>query len=366
MKTTNEPTFAARRVAWLRRIAPALGVFFLAPLTAEYLIGYDTSTGDFGALLFGLIFFGPLYGGAALIIREVTRRAGRGWLTMILLAFGFGVLQPALIDHSLFNPSYRDIEYWQDQLGPTYIAGLGIGAEPALNFIVGHAIWSICAPIAIVETLVPYRRTTPWLGVLGLTIIVVLYILVSALFFLDHVEHEQFLPSAPQLLGAAAVVVTLIMAAFVAGRRPRPTLERLAPNPWLVGALAFAALNPLYIVEVTLALLAVESSFVVDWRGVALNTGLLAALAILVVRWSRRVGWGAAHRLALAGGALLTRVWLAFFVEPLGEVALYEKLVHNTVFAIGALVLLGAAARAATATGSGNDKTLDDATPAVR
>jgi hypothetical protein len=341
---------SVRRRLWLRRIAPALGVFFLAPLTAEYLIGYDTSTGDFGALLFGLLFFAPLYGGPALIIREVVRRSGRGWPTMILLALGFGIIQAGLIDHSLFNPSYRDIEYWQDMLEPTFIPALGIGAEPALNFIVGHAIWSFSVPIAIFETFVPTRRTTPWVGKLGLMIIVVLYLLVSALIFMDHVESEQFLPSVPQLVGAAAVVVALVGAAFAVGRRPQLLVDRPAPNPWLVGAVAFAALNLTVIVDVVYGLLGIDSSFESSWWGVALSGLLLAGLATVVARWSQRAGWGASHRLALAGGALLTRVWLAFSVEPLGDVALYDKLIHNAVFAVGALVLLGLAARMANRT----------------
>ena len=50
-KTTIARLLLERRPA----NAPALGVFLLAPLTAEYLAGYDTSTGDFGALLFGLL-----------------------------------------------------------------------------------------------------------------------------------------------------------------------------------------------------------------------------------------------------------------------------------------------------------------------
>src|SRR5688572_29631324 len=102
-----------KRWALLRRIAPALGLIFLSPLTAEYLYGYDTSTGNFIAMFVGLSFFAPLYGGATLIVREVARRTGRGWPTMILLALGFGMIQPGLVDHSLFNPSYRDIDYWQ-------------------------------------------------------------------------------------------------------------------------------------------------------------------------------------------------------------------------------------------------------------
>jgi hypothetical protein len=180
------------------------------------------------------------------------------------------------------------------------------------------------------------------------------------------VEQEQFLPSAPQLIGAAAVVVAFVVAAFVVGGRPRPTVDRPAPKPWLVGALAFAALNLLYIVEIVLALLEVATSFVIDWPGVALNIVLLALLALAIARWSRRLGWGAAHRLALAGGALLTRVWFAFLVEPLGEVALYDKLIHNTLFALGALALLGAAARAASVAGDRNGSSLEGSRTAVR
>lgn len=62
-----------------RRLAPVVGLFFLAPLTAEYLAGYDTSTGNIGELFAGLHFLAPLYGGA-LVIREVARRSGRAWI----------------------------------------------------------------------------------------------------------------------------------------------------------------------------------------------------------------------------------------------------------------------------------------------
>jgi hypothetical protein len=42
-----------------------------------------------------------------------------------------------------------------------------------------------------------------------------------------------------------------------------------------------------------------------DWSGVAFGVVVAVAMAALVARWSRRRGWGAAHRLALAGAALL-------------------------------------------------------------
>lgn len=53
------------------------GVLVGAPITAEYLQAYLTSTGDLIELAFGLVIFAPLYGGAALVIREVAVRTGR-------------------------------------------------------------------------------------------------------------------------------------------------------------------------------------------------------------------------------------------------------------------------------------------------
>ncbi|MQA88122.1 MAG: hypothetical protein GEV03_26760 [Streptosporangiales bacterium] len=333
MTDEGQVTAPAPRPTMPRRIAPALGLFLLAPLTAEYLIGYDDKVGRPVELLAGLLILAPLYGGPALIIREVARRTGRGWPTMILLAAAFGLFQAGLVDESLFNASYRDIEYWDEMLNPTFIPALGIGADMVVGFVIGHVIWSIGMPIAIVETFVTGRGTRPWLGVVGLTFTGVLYVAASALIFYDHQQTERFLASAPQLIGTAAAVVALIVAAFAVGRRPRPAIDRPAPNPWPVGAAALTAAS--------LFTLAPP-----NWPGVAAKIALLAVVAAAVTRLSRRSGWGAAHRLALAGGALLSHAWVAFTVEPLGDPAIFAKLSHNTVFALGAVALLAAAVRA--------------------
>lgn len=78
----------------LGRIAPALGLFFLAPLVGEYLLGNV----PFSAIA-GVFILAPMYGGGALLVREVARRSGRGWPTILVLALAYGVLQPSLIDH---------------------------------------------------------------------------------------------------------------------------------------------------------------------------------------------------------------------------------------------------------------------------
>lgn len=59
-------------------------------------------------LLGYLGIFIPLYGTVAVLIREITRRTGRGWPTILLLGAAFGLIQAGLIDQSLFNPGYLD------------------------------------------------------------------------------------------------------------------------------------------------------------------------------------------------------------------------------------------------------------------
>jgi len=330
-----------------RRIAPALALFFLSPVCAEYLYGYDTSTGHLGELLAGLLILAPLYGGAAVLIRETARRAGRGWPSMFLLAFGFAVAEAGLVDQALFNDSYRDIATWDKDLKPTYIPALGIGAYNAVTFLVGHVISSIGAPIALVETFVPERRTAPWLGQWGLAVTAFLYLASSALIFFDHVETEQFLASPGQLIGASAVMIAAFAAAFAIGRPAHAPETPAAPCPWIVGAVAFGALSLPTLLEAAFEVMGLRTTFIVDWRGVALILTLVTAVARLVRRWSRREGWGALHRLALAGGVLLTNVWIAFLATPLGQVTLYAKLAHNGTLALGVLLLLVLAARAA-------------------
>jgi hypothetical protein len=307
------------------------------------------------------VIFAPLYGGAALIIREASRRAGRGWPTMLLLGLAFGVLQAGLLDHSMFNPSYRDIEYWDEMFAPTHVPALGLSVNLVLMFTVGHLIWSIAAPIAIVEALVPGRRTTPWLGWPGLSIVAAGFGLAAWFVLWWHLDTEEFLPTGWQLAGAAAVVVALTVAAFPIRRRPsglarpsRPAGDRPAAGPWLVGGVAFGLLVLPTVVELALEQVggdpggwpqrAAASWFLTGWAGLAWNVALLAGLALLVVRWSGRAGWGPVHQLALAGGALLANVVTAFAAEPIGEVSTAAKLTHNTVALLGVVALLTVAA----------------------
>jgi hypothetical protein len=178
------------------------------------------------------------------------------------------------------------------------------------------------------------------LGNLGLTIVVVLYFLASAIIFWGTAEEDQFLPSVSQMVGTALVATALIGLAFSIRRGPRPSINRPVPRPWIVGTASFALLSLPAFIELALELLGISSMFMSDWSGVAMNLVLVGMLIALIWRWSQSKDWSAAHILALAGGALLTRAWIAFLVEPFDDVAIHDKLISNAVFFIGVVVLL--------------------------
>jgi hypothetical protein len=309
-----------------------LGLLVLAPLCAEDLAAYDDSTGDPAALLLGLLVLAPLYGAPALLVREAARRANLGWVGMILLAAAFGLLQAGVIDQSLFSADYRDIASWEESLRSTYIAPLGLGAYMTQSFLVGHVIFSFCAPIALVEGFRPGHRTEPWVGRLGLVVAGASYLAIAALVLGDHLAGESSHASAAQVAGSLVIACGLIAGAFVLGRRIRPGSHRRAPRSRVVFIAGLVAVTALTVVPE-------------NWLGFAAAVGLLALGGGLLARVSRAPGWGARHAVALAAGAVLSRAVLAFTYYPvIGEVSATRKYLHNLALLaiIGAVALLAA------------------------
>jgi hypothetical protein len=323
----------------LRRLAPAIGLFFLAPLVAEYLMGNLTLK-----WLVVLPFTAVLYGGGALLIREFVRRTGRGWPTMIGLALAYGMIEEAFVTQTLFDQDwvgFRILDYG-------YLPVLGIGLPWTLFMVGVHTVWSISVPIALAETLAGSRATTPWLGNVGLGVTATLYglLVVGASI---RIAATAGVAGAPQLV-VAGVVIVAIVAVALRLPRPRPTDQAApaAPLPWLAGAFAAVAgalFVLLYAVDPTGLSPWFEALRVPAWLNVVANLALFATTIAVVSRWSRRSGWSQAHQLALAGGALLTYAWHSFPWRSLDDTGLSLDLASNTVFTAGALVLLVVAAR---------------------
>ncbi len=318
----------------MRRVAPAIGLFLLAPFVGEFLLGNLT----IGELGLGLLL-APLYGCGALLIREVTRRTGRGWPTIALLAAAYALIEEGPVDQLLWNDSYANADLLH---GDSYLPALGMSVELTTVILALHTVWSICVPIAIIETLVPERRTTPWLHTPGLIVTVVVYLLGVNLVFWGTYAEEHFLASPAQFAGVGAVIVGLVVLAFRVDRRPRAPLPGRAPSPWLVGLAALAGTS-LYWAPAVLI-----TADWYEWVGVLVWCVVVVAGVLLIARWSRQDGWDAQHVFALAAGATLTYAWTAFPVRPESGGSPTVDLAGNVVFALVAVAILLFAARAVT------------------
>ncbi len=324
-----------RRVRWL--LVGALLV--LSPVCAEYLVGYDDSTGRPGALLANLVIFVPLYGAPAVLLRETARRTGMRWPGIVALAGALGVVQAGILDQSLFSTSYRQIDYWAELTGPTWIGALGLGAYPAVSFLAGHLIWSFCVPIAVTEAARPDLAGRPWLGVPGLALMGVLYAGAGWIVLDHHLRTEADHASAGQVAGAATAAALLAVFAFTRGRGAAAPRDRRVPRPaWLL------ALGLVVGAAVVLA--------DTGWWGTAATCAVLAAGGAAVVRCSSSGGWTGGHVVALCTGLLAARAGAGFLIDPIGAVPPAARYAHNTT-AVAASLLLGRwlAGRAARAAG---------------
>src|SRR6476619_1426145 len=143
----------------VRRFAPAATLFVLAPLIGEVLFGAI----PLSRLPFGLLGVVGLYGGGAILVRElvVRRRLGAAWL--VVLGLAYGLAEEGLVVQSLFNQHYPGLDF----LG-YYGHWLGVNWVWAQFIVPYHAVFSIAIPIVITELLFPERRDRPWVSTRGL------------------------------------------------------------------------------------------------------------------------------------------------------------------------------------------------------
>nr|WP_295885485.1 hypothetical protein [uncultured Devosia sp.] len=270
----------------------ALTLLLLSPFVGEFVLGNSPATE-----LYLLPVLVPLYGAGALLVRELGRRAG-GWPSIALLALAYSLLQPALIEMSLFNPRFGGVDF-------SALFLPGFSPHYALVFVGGHFIWSICLPILLVELIC--RRdvaTAPWLGRLGLVGVAILFVLGLALYLDEFQTTQHFVAPWPHLAVSALAVVALIALAL-----RWPSIRVASGDGWVPNPLAIG-----------LGALVLSSAFFAapeDWSGVALKLAALAIAAFCILRWTRSVRWTRLHGSALAAGTMLTYVWGSFILISL-------------------------------------------------
>ncbi|GAB2553625.1 hypothetical protein [Kribbella endophytica] len=302
-----------------RKILPALGLFVLSPLVAEFLLGNLPITS-----LFALFALAPLYGGGAVLIRELVRHREWGYPSVVLLALAYGVLEEGVTTQSLFNPNYADLRL----LDPGHVGWLGMGVPWTLFVLALHTVWSVTVPIVLVES-VSSRR--PWFGRKGVVVFCVIFgfgVLATTAF---QLQSDSFVASPGQFAGVAVAIGVLVALAARVGRRKVVREAGGVPADWVVGVFGLV---------VSSAFMVVNDVDLGAWVRVGAMLVLFVVALVVVRGWSRRTAWTARHSMALAGGTLLTYAWHAFPEHPVVDASKGVDLAGNVVFAVLAVGLL--------------------------
>lgn len=306
-----------------RSILAAVTLFVLAPLVAEYLLG------DFAiTFLSPLIIMAPMYGGGALLIRELTRRSGRGWPTILLLGSAYCLIEEGFSTQTLFNPN----SFGMHLLAPAWIPALGIGAWWTLFMLNVHPFWSIGVSIALAEGLFPSRARTPWLGKVGASVAAVLFAFGMVANAVYMIHHGHFVASTAQFAVTGVVCIVFVVAAFLvpASASAPHTNDIAVPPPWLCGLATFLLGFAVFLAPAIPAILIAmrggpkarmnffdATNANLGWAAVAWILAVDLIFLLLLWIFSRRRSWTPLHTCSIgAAGALVYGVH-AFMQGPI-------------------------------------------------
>ncbi len=275
---------------------------FLSPFIAEVLYGSTHLT-----TLFLLLPQMAVYGCAALIIRDVVRRTGRGWPAILLLGVAYAIIEECVILQTSLAPLFFAAD-------PFHVYGRALGVNwPYFIWALGYeSVWSIVIPIQITEMIFPVRRNDPWLGRPGLVTASGVFIAGSIFvwFIWNQVAMKQFYHGppfhTPLLAIAIAALVAAALSAFAFMVPPPSTQPPHIPTgelpPWLLLSYSFAW-GLAWFVLVILASGYVPS--IPPWFQIVLGVAITATALAVVQRLTTRFIWTDRHRLALITGALV-------------------------------------------------------------
>jgi hypothetical protein len=312
-----------KRAPWL-----VFCLFLASPLIGEYLLGSLPAR-----MIFLLPLMAAMYGSAAILIREIVRRTGRGWPSIFLLAIAYGFLEEGFVTQSLFNANYlhlRLLDYgWLPQPGT---------ALPWLLYVVGiHAVWSISVPIALTEAAFPRRREQPWIKTTGLVLYSLLFVVGCALIATFTFKQVPFMASPAQLAVTAFIIVALCV---IAMRMPHEDESRAAPSASPSAPRPLALFLASLLAGSLFMQLEYSASSQLHWNWIAtvLAQLLIVAAFIGFIVAARIRAWSDSQYFALAAGAFVVYVWKGFETDFLlhgsGDLA-----GHSVIAVIGCALL---------------------------
>lgn len=301
-------------MTWFRR--PAVVALLLAPVLGEWLSTASPPLNMLWPPAFVLLV--SMYGGGALLCREIARRHGLGLLGLCVLAAAYAVFEEALVDQFWFHPR------------PSDEGGLGHYSEVwhtnvllATDLTVFHIAVSMVSTIVLVELLFPEHRQCPWVSGRRLVITTCAFFVLPPLTYSDHSLHPL-----PQLVAAGVLMAVLVLVATRLPGRPSLWESRARPLPARRGVapVAFVATSANFLLmglsdtdaPWPLSVVAVLSPVVVAYAVIRPRVsgpvfgrdGLRVVIGILGFYCLLAIGVGLAGRYDLTLGALAVVVLL--------------------------------------------------------
>ena len=273
------------------RLPPALALFIIAPVFGELFSGSAPLNEYINPIMF--IVLSLLYGCGAILIRELVILWEKGWASLLLLGFAYGIYEEGLVVRSFFDPNWGDL----GNLG-IYGRVLGVNWVWTQHLTIYHALISISASIAFVEAFYPGQRRESWLPSRGWWIANWFGLL--SLLPLGKLLMPYDAPDIWILLSWLAIVGLVVLARLLPSQIIKPRTSRIhkPPRYWWLGFLGMFG------------------QFIIIYQGAdegaypfpaAMLILLLYDLFLLwlILRWNGNgIGWDTRHRLALINGAL--------------------------------------------------------------
>lgn len=317
--------------SWFSSLLPALTLMVMAPALAELLPG---ATRLSSAIVFPIEMV--IWGGGAVMARELARRFRLGWFGLVCLALALAVAEEFLIQQTSVAPLVIKLK------GVEYARSFGVNTVYFVWALLYEALFVVLIPVAMTEMIFPSRRTDGWLSWVGWVILCLLWVpaCYAAWYGWNQVARVSVfhLPpyniTTPYVLAGATMIAVLFVLAFTVGRAltPKPITP---PHPvvlFVLAALAAAVVFALCILSFGIA-----PAFP-PLAAMAIGVVLGLVMMAVVPGWMASPRWSAGHDVAATYGAVLSNFGV-MFIAFIGATPLdlYGKMVLD---GIGVVLML--------------------------
>lgn len=331
----NSASTNVQTSAPLRYKAPIWTLLILAPVIGEVLSGSTRLS-----FLFVLVPEIMVWGGGALLCRELVRRWHAGAASLLFLGLALSVAEEFIIQQTSIAPLPFPAA------NVAYARYLGINCLYFLFMLVYESVWVVLVPVQITELCFPAQRSHPWLRTRGIIATCVFFLIGSVLAWYGWTQQARprmqaapYHPPATLLLLGIALIALLILLAYVLRQKVQPgeSITHRAANPWMVGVVVFVSASAWWIL---MALIFSPKPAISAPLALVLAAIWACAGFGLAGYWSTGSGWSDTHRFAAAFFATLAcmlpgYLTLAGWSRP----DLIFKIVLNVAAVVGFLLI---------------------------